>query len=52
MTDLDRYKLAAEKYQFLVHLWLKEDCGCTCSECEELIRDADELMTAQTEEAA
>ena len=51
MTDPDRYKLAAEKFRFLVHLWLEEDCGCTCSECEELVRDADELMTAQTEEA-
>jgi hypothetical protein len=52
MTTLEKYKLAAEKYQFLVHLWLKEDCGCKCSECEELVQQADELMDSQTKETA
>ena len=52
MTDPDRYKLAAEKFRFLVHLWLKEDCGCTCSQREELVREADELMMSETKEAA
>lgn len=44
MTDLEKYKLAAEKLRFLVHLWLDEDCGCTCSACEELLADAEELL--------
>jgi hypothetical protein len=43
MTDLEKYKLAAEKFRFLVHLWIDEDCGCRCSQCEELIADAEEL---------
>ena len=44
MTDPDRYKLAAEKFRFLVHLWLEEDCGCKCSECEELLEQAEKLL--------
>ena len=44
MTELERYKSAVQKYRFLVHLWLDEDCGCTCGQCEEMILKADELL--------
>jgi len=42
--DLEKYKLAVQKYSFLVGLWLQEDCGCRCSECAEILEAADELM--------
>ena len=42
--ELEKYKLATEKFRFLVHLWLQEDCGCKCSECEELLKDAEEIL--------
>ena len=42
--ELKKYKLATEKFRFLVHLWLQEDCGCKCSECEELLKDAEEIL--------
>lgn len=45
--QLERYKLAAEKLRFLVYLWLDEDCGCTCSQCEELLADAEELWNGK-----
>jgi len=44
MDDLDKYKLATQKLLFLIGLWLKEDCGCTCSQCKELLEEAEELL--------
>jgi hypothetical protein len=44
MTELERYKLAAEKLRSLIHLWLFEDCGCTCAQCEEILNEAKALM--------
>lgn len=44
MTDLEKYKSACERFRFLVHLWLDEDCGCTCSQCEEYLEEAEKLL--------
>jgi hypothetical protein len=44
MDDPERYKLAAEKFQFLIHLWLQEDCGCRCAECDELLEEAERIL--------
>jgi hypothetical protein len=44
MTDLDRYKLAAEKFRFLVHLWIQEGCVCACSQCKEILDEAEALL--------
>lgn len=51
MTDLERYKQAAERFRFLVYLWLEEDCGCRCSQCKEYLEDADEILKSNKEAA-
>ena len=38
------YKLAAQKFQSLIHVWLYDDCGCKCSQCEELLEDAERVL--------
>jgi hypothetical protein len=50
MTELERYKSAVQKYRFIVQLWLDEDCGCPCGQCEEMIEEAEELLRGKAEE--
>lgn len=44
MTDLEKYKEATRRLQFLIGLWLLEDHGCSCSQCQEYLDDIDEIL--------
>ena len=52
VTDLEKYKLVAERFRSIVYLWLADDCGCTCGECQELIDAAESILQEKSCPAA